>query len=248
MQAARWRVCGAAVLALSWAMAPAARAATVPSSTQIELDVAVPTGADLRPGPPAREQVVAKGLDEAVREVASRYVNDPAELDPLERIGAKARDFVLRYRVIERIGERDTVILRTERRPPAREYAARIRVDVDTPRLTNALAAAGLWQPDTTDAASGSYWIEAPLEWSAWVAFRRALLMAGAAGVVPREITEEGMLVAVDGGRGNPASILSRVASNPPEGLEVRIVGRGEPPRIAIRGTAPDDAARLGSD
>jgi hypothetical protein len=192
--------------------------------------------------------VVAKGLDEAVREVAARYLSEPAEPDLLKRIGARARDFVLRYRVIERIGERDSVILRSKRPAPAREYAARIRVDVDTRRLTNALAAAGLWQPDSTDAGSGAYWIEGPLEWSAWVAFRRALLMAGAASVVPREISDEGMLVAVDGGRGNPGSILSRVASSPPEGLEVRIVERGEAPRVRIREIEPEAALEAPSD
>ena len=226
-----------------------AHGASVPAATRVEVVAAVPAGDEALPGPPPRQQVVVRGIEEAVRDVVLAYLSVPLddEADPLETIGGRPRDFVLRYRVLERIGERPTLSLIDEPEPPALEYAARIEVHVDTPRLTAALAAAGLWLPAEVETGSGTYWIEAPLHWSAWAAFRQALLAAGADRVVPEEVSAEGMLVRVDGGRGDPASIVARVSAEPPEGLEVEGPELGEPPRLRIRKIAPEtgDAAPL---
>ncbi len=235
---------GLALWLLSGMASAAAWAASVPSSTAVEVEAAVAAGADALPGAPARERVVARALEMAVAEVAGRYLTDPSELEPLARIGGTPRDFVLRYRVMERIGERDTLILLDQAPPPAREYAARIQVHVDTPRLTNALAAVGLWQQDVADGGTRSYWIEAPLQWSSWVRFRRALLMAGAERVVPSEISDAGMQISVDGGRGAPASILARVVADPPEGMEVELLVRGDAPRVRLHLLEPESPAQ----
>ena len=232
-----------------WA-APAA-AASVPVETRIELVVAVPAGKDALPGAALRQQVVDRGIEDAVREVALRYLTAPpeeeprreslAELDPLAALGGRARDFVLRYRVLERIGERPAVLLLEQAQPPALEYAARVEVHVDTPRLTDALAALGLWEREPLRAASGVYLIEPPLHWPAWTQLRGALLAAGAGRVVPEDISADGMMIRVDGERGDPASIVARVSADPPQGLEVEGPEPGDPPRLRIRQVPPEE-------
>ena len=146
-----WR---ASVSVLAAFLATPGWAASVPAATRVEVEAAVPAGEDALPGPPARQQVVTRGIQQAVREVIAAYASVPLEDDPLGIVGGRARDFVLRFRVLERIGERPTLTLLEAEPPPALEYAVRIEVHVDTPRLTSALAAAGLWEHEEVETGS----------------------------------------------------------------------------------------------
>lgn len=223
-------------------VAPAA--ASVPVSTRVVVEAAVPAGDAAAAGAQLRQQALQAGIEDAVREVTRRYaVPVEGEEDPLAALAAPARDFVLRYRVVEQIGERPA----GEGPPGGLEYAARVEVDVDTPRLTRALARTGRAAIRTEDAAASTlYRIAAPLRWREWVRFERALRAAGATRAVPHEVDAEGMVIRVET-VGDPDIVLRRVRDAPPEGLVVEWAG---PPSrdLTLRTLAPETPATRLSD
>ena len=222
-----------AVLAATWG-ADEARAA-VPARTVVEVDAAVPAGADAKAGGAARQQVVEEGIRQAVREVAATYADPGAPSQIEKQLGGKPRDYILGYRMLKSMGERPARILRG-RGGPQTEYAARIEVSVDTRRVAAALVAAGFRSPETRTgvAPAGQFLLEAPLRWPAWSRLQKALLAAGAERVVPDRITAEGMTVRIVG-PSNPVRLLESVQRNPPNGLIVESVRGNAPVRVRVR-------------
>ena len=226
-------VSAALLVGATWSSAPAL--AAVPARTVVEVDAAVPAGADAKSGGAVRQQVVEEGIRQAVREVANTYA-DPGAPSRLEtQLGGTSRDYVLGYRILETMGERPARILRG-RGGPKTEYAARIEVSVDTRRVAAALTAAGLRTPETHSgvAPAGQFLLEPPLRWPAWTRLQKALLAAGAERVVPDRITAEGMTVHIVG-PSDPGRLLESVQRNPPSGLVLESVRGTAPVRVRAR-------------
>lgn len=209
--------------------------AAVPAMTRVEVDAAVPSGSDARAGASVRQQVIEEGIRQAVRDVAASYAG-PGAPPQLERaLGGKPRDYVLGYRILESIGDRPARTLRG-RGGPKIEHAARLEVSVDTRRVTSALAAAGLWSPESTGGVlpSSHFLLEAPLRWEAWTRLQAALLSAGADRVVPDRITAEGMEVRVIGSR-DPRRLLESIQRSRPDGLVLEGLFGTNPLRVRAR-------------
>ncbi len=235
----------------------AAAQATVPREIRVELEAAAPivvpedeeAGTQTPSATALQAQALAAGIAEALRRVAFQ-LSDPsrlfqllAEAEAPPEAGAvhenpppaywirlltgEARDYVLRYRVLERIGQRipttPIVLFKDDaEEPPDFEFALRLEIVMDAHRIAAALERAGLRsEPDPAPAEALRVTVQPAPSWAAWRRFRDAALATGAAQCVPVLLAAEQMVLELRSPA--PVLLLGKLTREPPAGLEIQL-------------------------
>ena len=178
-----------------------------------------------------------------------------AEADVLAALAGAPSDYALRYRVLEVLGQRprtpDDAALAPGFAPnldPAHtdEFALRLEVYVDGPRLADALADAGLRARRDPSATPALRVVLAPApSWRALQSFRAAALARGATAVTPEFFAAREVVLRLLAPE--PQRLLAALARRPPAGLHIQVHAR-EPARwllelsLAPDGTPPPTA------
>jgi hypothetical protein len=252
---ARWLA--VALVALAAALAPAGAvfasdAVRVQADGVAKLPPFVPGAPAARPPDAAalremRQAAVANGVEAAVLAQASELAREDVREDEaaLRAALGPLADYTLGYGVLAEIGPREAKPKRKPGDPAPRprrpkdpvpmEHAWRIEALVDGARLLGALRAAGLALTSGADStALAEVVLESPYDAAGYAALRARLSALGAASVVPRRFSAEGVVLNV---RGLPPEMLRhRLESQPPVGFTAETsASEAAPSEVRVR-------------
>ena len=205
------------------------------------------------PAERGRPGAVRAGLEEAVRIVVRRLLSLPEDeaLGNWRKLvgGGKARDYTIRYRVLDDLGERAALLIDAEASP--REYVVVVEATIDRDALRAALVAQGaIAAPQaapSTGPARARLVVEPVDGYPALAALEQRLEALGAGPVVPRSFSagRAEYEIAVPG---RPEALLDALRDRPPAGTRVRPIGAsGGELRLQLESLAPLSAP-LGTD
>lgn len=196
---------------------------------RVEVVGVVPAGADAQPGVPVREAALGAALTQGVARVARELLSDEAAADPDldlgQVLGPNAREFTLRYRVLEDRGERRVLLLADPE--VSTEYVLLVEVFVDVSRLESALEAAGLALREPAEDASRELRVvvEGGLSYRAYQALRRHLLeRRGVSSVIPTLFDGSERVDLQVATEASPSELMDYLVTPPPAGLRVEPV------------------------
>ena len=201
------------------------------------LATALPAGAELRrvealgavpldprnpPSVPPRDAALRRALHDAVWRVALEMLPgfDPtdhaSEADLEDALGNDPLDYADRFRVVEDRGERPALF--SEAPGVETEYVVLVEAHVETSRIRQRLAAAGLLSRPSGDARR--YRVRVVLDevgsYGAYQAVRTLLEEMGARSAIPVEMEPGRAVLLVDGNRPPDALVAGLVRSAPP--------------------------------
>jgi len=193
---------------------------------RVEALGAVPLGADSSPSGPPKDAALRRALHDAVWRVALDQLpgfdpTDEASQDALaDALGQEPLDYASRFRVVEDRGERPALF--SDEPGVESEYVVLVEVYVETSRVRERLAAAGLLSRPSGD--TRRYRVRVVLDevgsYGAYQAVRTLLQEMGARSAVPVELE-----------RGR--AVLDVVGSRPPDALVAALV-RAAPPNLSV--------------